>query len=227
MVTRQKLLLIFTNSQRVWRQRTRGDYWVLNLDSGNLIKLGGDAKPSTLMFAKFSPDSTRVGYVRENNLYVEALAGNRIRRLTDDGSRTIINGTFDWVYEEELDLRDGWRWSPDGNHIAYWQLDSAGVRDFNLINNTDSLYPIITPIPYPKAGETNSASRIGIVEAIGRPKGERRSGSTCRAIRAITTSREWIGLKAPTKLSCSSSIACRTQISLCLATFAPASCGQY
>lgn len=167
----KKLLLIFTNSQRVWRQRTRGDYWVLNLDSGNLIKLGGDAKPSTLMFAKFSPDSTRVGYVRENNLYVEALAGNRIRRLTDDGSRTIINGTFDWVYEEELDLRDGWRWSPDGNHIAYWQLDSAGVRDFNLINNTDSLYPIITPIPYPKAGETNSASRIGIVEAIGAAEG--------------------------------------------------------
>lgn len=167
----KKLLLIFTNSQRVWRQRTRGDYWVLNLDSGNLIKLGSDAKPSTLMFAKFSPDSTRVGYVRENNIYVEALAGNRITRLTEDGSRTLINGTFDWVYEEELDLRDGWRWSPDGNHIAYWQLDSAGVRDFNLINNTDSLYPIITPIPYPKAGETNSASRIGIVEAIGAAEG--------------------------------------------------------
>jgi len=163
----KQLLLIFTNSQRVWRQNTRGDYWILNLSSGTLSKLGGDAKPSTLMFAKFAPDGTRAGYVRENNLYVENLADNRITRLTDDGSRTIINGTFDWVYEEELDLRDGWRWSPDGNHIAYWQLDAAGVRDFTLINNTDSLYPVIIPVQYPKAGEQNSASRIGVVAAAG------------------------------------------------------------
>ena len=162
-----KLLLIFTNSQRVWRQNTRGDYWMLNLDTGKLTKLGGDAKPSTLMFAKFSPDGARVGYVRENNIYVESLTDNRITRLTDDGSRTIINGTFDWVYEEELDLRDGWRWSPDGNHIAYWQLNSEGVREFYLIDNTTSLYPILTPIPYPKAGETNSAARVGVVSSQG------------------------------------------------------------
>ncbi|HSF24038.1 MAG TPA: DPP IV N-terminal domain-containing protein, partial [Blastocatellia bacterium] len=65
-----KKLLIFTNAQRVWRQNTRGEFWVLDLASGKLSKLGGDAKPSTLMFAKFSPDGTRAGYVRENNLYV-------------------------------------------------------------------------------------------------------------------------------------------------------------
>jgi dipeptidyl-peptidase-4 len=162
-----KFLLVFTNTQRVWRQNTRGDYWVLSLGSGRLTKLGGDAKPSTLMFAKFSPDGTRVGYVRENNIYIENVADGRITRLTDDGSRTIINGTFDWVYEEELDLRDGWRWSPDGNHIAYWQLDAAGVRDFSLINNTDSLYPAIIAVQYPKAGEQNSAARVGVVSAQG------------------------------------------------------------
>lgn len=162
-----KLLLIFTNTQRVWRQNTRGDYWVLSLSSGKLAKLGGDAKPSTLMFGKFSPDGTRVGYVRENNIYVENLADNRITRLTDDGSRTIVNGTFDWVYEEELDLRDGWRWSPDGIHIAYWQLDAAGVHDFYLINNTDSLYPTLIPVQYPKAGEQNSAARVGVVSSQG------------------------------------------------------------
>lgn len=164
-----KLLLIFTNSKRVWRANTRGDYWVLNLSSGKLSKLGGDAKPSTLMFAKFSPDGTRVGYVRENNIYVETVADNQITRLTMDGSRTIINGTFDWVYEEELDLRDGWRWAPDGKNIAYWQLDSEGVKDFYLINNTSDLYPVLTAIPYPKVGETNSASRVGIVSASGGP----------------------------------------------------------
>ncbi|MEK6303699.1 MAG: S9 family peptidase [Acidobacteriota bacterium] len=162
-----KKLLIFTNSQRVWRQNTRGDYWALELASGKLSKLGGDAKPSTLMFAKFSPDGTRAGYVRENNLYVENLADGRVTPLTSDGSRTIINGTFDWVYEEELDLRDGWRWSPDSKSIAFWQLDAEGVRDFYLINDTDDLYPKIIPVQYPKAGTTNSAGRVGVVSAEG------------------------------------------------------------
>src|SRR5690606_24191503 len=113
-------VLIFTNSERVWRTNTRGDYWVLDRESGRLKKLGGTAaKPSTLMFAKFSPDGDRVGYVRENNLYVEDLASGAITQLTQDGSRTVINGTFDWVYEEELGLQDGWRWSPDGRRVAY------------------------------------------------------------------------------------------------------------
>jgi len=160
-------VLIFTNSARVWRSNTRGDYWVLDLKSSKLHKLGGEAKPATLMFAKFSPDGTRVGYVRENNLYVENLADGRITRLTADGSRTIVNGTFDWVYEEELFCRDGWRWSPDGKQIAYWQLNTEGVKEFSMINDTAALYPVITTFPYPKAGEMNSAARVGAVSAAG------------------------------------------------------------
>jgi len=160
-------LMVFTNSEQVWRQNTRGDYWVFDITTKKLTKLGKDAATSTLMFAKFSPDGARVGYVRENNLYVEDLADNRITQLTRDGSRRIINGTFDWVYEEELDLRDGWRWSPDGRSIAYWQLDTDGVPDYYLINNTDSLYPKITTIQYPVAGQTNSAARVGVVSASG------------------------------------------------------------
>ena len=163
-------LLIFTNSARVWRENTRGDFWVLDLASGHLQKLGGKAaKPSTLQFAKFSPDGKRVAYVREHNIYVESLADARILPLTKDGSTKIINGTFDWVYEEELSMRDGFRWSPDGRRIAYWQLDASGVRDFLLINNTDSLYSFTTPVQYPKAGTTNSAARIGVVNADGGP----------------------------------------------------------
>jgi dipeptidyl-peptidase-4 len=164
-----KKLLVFTNTEQVWRTNTRGDYWALDLSSWALKKLGGDGPASTLMFAKFSPDGGRVGWVRygEYNLSVEDIASGRITQLTNDGSRTTINGTFDWVYEEELGLQDGWRWSPDGQAIAYWQLDATGVRDFPLYDTTDSLYAFVTPVQYPKAGMTNSAGRVGVVAASG------------------------------------------------------------
>ena len=160
-------LLIFTNSERVWRSNTRGDYWCVELASAKLQKLGGAAKASSLMFAKFSPDATRVAYVHENNLYVENLSDSRVTQLTTDGTQYLVNGTFDWVYEEELFCRDGFRWSPDGKQVAYWQLDSSGVKEFKLINNTDELYPKIISFPYPKAGEMNSAARVGVINANG------------------------------------------------------------
>ncbi|HEX8298267.1 MAG TPA: S9 family peptidase [Rubricoccaceae bacterium] len=164
----RRQVLIYTNSARVWRANTRGDYWVLDVRSGRLRQLGGpDAAPSTLMFATFSPDGTRVAYVREHNLYVEDVATGAMTALTADGSETTINGTFDWVYEEEFGLRNGFRWSPDGEQIAYWRLDASGVRDFLMINNTDSLYSYTIPVQYPKAGTTNSAAKIGVVAAAG------------------------------------------------------------
>jgi len=165
----EQKILIFTNTARVWRSNTRGDYWVLDLGAGSLRKLGGaDAKPSSLMFAKFSPDGQRVAYVRDNNVFVENLSGDsKITQITTDGTRYIVNGTFDWVYEEELFCRDGFRWSPDSKQIAYWQLNSEGVKEMQLINNTSALYPVVTSFPYPKAGETNSAARVGVVSANG------------------------------------------------------------
>ncbi|MEZ5420555.1 MAG: S9 family peptidase [Vicinamibacterales bacterium] len=162
-------LLVFTNTRRVWRQHTRGDYWVLHLASGRLQQLGGGAPEASLMFAKFSPDGTRVAYVRGNDLYVERLEDGRVTALTTSGSETTINGTSDWVYEEELGVRDGFRWSPDGTRLAYWQFDTTGVGVFSLVNNTDSVYPVVTRIPYPKPGTTNSAVRIGVVPAEGGP----------------------------------------------------------
>jgi dipeptidyl-peptidase-4 len=162
-----KKLLIFTNSRRVWRRNTRGDYWVLDLASGKLRQLGGEAEPSTLMFAKFSPSGDRVAYVVKNNIYAENLNTSRILSLTDDGSVTIINGTSDWTYEEEFGIRDGFRWSPDGRYIAFWNFDSSGVGEFRMINNTNTLYPQIITFRHAKVGTTNSACRIGVVNAEG------------------------------------------------------------
>lgn len=162
-----RLLLVFTNTERVWRRNTRGDYWILDLQTDELKKLGGEAEPSTLMFAELSPDGGRVAYVRERNLYVEDVASGEITALTSDGSDTIVNGTSDWVYEEEFGVRDGFRWSPDGERIAFWRFDSSEVGRFPLINNTDTLYPELTWIRYPKVGTTNSAVRIGVVSAGG------------------------------------------------------------
>lgn len=159
-------VLLYTNSKKIWRQNTRGDYWVLDLETSKLQKIAGDAASST-MFAKFSPDGTRVAYVRANNIYVEDLHSGAITQLTFDGSSTTINGTSDWVNEEEFDIRDGFRWSPDGKNIAYWQFDSAGVGVFALINNTDSAYPVITHFPYPTVGTVNSAVRVGVVRPTG------------------------------------------------------------
>jgi dipeptidyl-peptidase-4 len=110
-------LLIFTNTKKVWRYNTRGDYWVLNLKTGALTQLGKVVERTTMMFAKFSPSADRVGYVSKNNIYVENIASGKITQITKDGSESIVNGTFDWVYEEELGCRDGFRWSPDGSKI--------------------------------------------------------------------------------------------------------------
>jgi len=160
-------LLIFTNTKRVWRYHTRGDYWVLNMESGKLQQLGRGVERTTMMFAKFSPDASKVAYVSKLNIYVEDLESEDITQLTFDGGDHIINGTFDWVYEEELSCRDGFRWSPDGKNIAYWQSDTEGTGTFYMINNIDSVYAVPIPLPYPKAGTMNSAVKVGVVSVTG------------------------------------------------------------
>ncbi|MCK0156497.1 S9 family peptidase [Cellulophaga sp. F20128] len=162
-----KKLLLFTNTRKVWRYHTRGDYWVLNLETNNLVQLGKNLPEATLMFAKFSPDASKIAYVSELNIYVEDLMQHNISPLTTDGGDTIINGTFDWVYEEELSCRDGFRWSPDGTHIAYWQSDTKNVGTFYMINNVDSIYSKPIPMPYPKVGTELSSVKVGVAAIAG------------------------------------------------------------
>jgi dipeptidyl-peptidase-4 len=164
-----KALIVFTNSKRVWRQNTRGDFWTYDLASGRLRQLGRDFEASSLMFAKLSPDGRRAAYVVKNDIYAEDLATGRVTRLTFDGGPDLINGTADWVNEEEFGIRDGFRWSPDGTRIAFWQFDTTHVPVFTMINNTDTLYPATVSFKHPKPGQPNSAVRAGVVPAGGGP----------------------------------------------------------
>ena len=131
-------ILLFTKSVKVWRYNTRGDYWVYDFNKNQVQKLGREMSSSSLMFAKFSPDENFVGYVSKEksesgfrnsstsvNIYLENLENREIKKLTSsNGTKKLINGTFDWVYEEEFGCRDGFIFSEDGSRIAFWQIDA-------------------------------------------------------------------------------------------------------
>ena len=157
-------LLVFTNTRRVWRANTKGDYYVFDMKANRLKKLGEGLAASSLMFAKFSPDDQKVAYASRGNLYIEDLVTGAQQQLTEDGNKDIFNGTFDWAYEEEFACRDGFRWSADSRRLAFWQVDASEIRNFLMINNTDSLYSFTVPVQYPKVGEPPSKVRLGVVE---------------------------------------------------------------
>lgn len=157
-------VLIFTNSSRVWRSNTKGDYWVYNLNNNELQRIGRSFEPSSLMFAKFSSDNKYVFYVYDFNIYRENFETGETTALTTDGNGDIINGTFDWVYEEELGKRDGFTLSPNDEFVAFWRLDASDTGTFYMINNTDSIYSRPIPIQYPKVGEKPSSVSVGLID---------------------------------------------------------------
>jgi dipeptidyl-peptidase-4 len=159
-----RFMLISTNTVKFRRYESLSDYWLLNLGDWTLRQIGTAAEPSTLMYAKFSPDSQYIAYMYENNIYVESVVGNSVKAMTVDGSDLIVNGTGDWVNEEEFDLRDGFKWSPDSRRLCYWQFDTEGVGTFYMMKNTGDVYSQPIPLQYPKAGTTNSAVRVGVVD---------------------------------------------------------------
>lgn len=156
-------VLLYTDSERVWRQNTKGYYYLFDLERETLRPIADRAK-GFQMFAKMNPQGDQVAFVRNRNLFVVDLATRQETQLTTDGSEGgIINGTFDWVYEEEFGLRDGWQWSPDGQYIAFFKLDESATRDFAMTDLRE-LYPTYVNFRYPKAGEANSEVKVGIID---------------------------------------------------------------
>ena len=186
-----KRLLVFTNTRKVWRYNTRGDYWVLDLDSGGLRKLGGDGGGGSDADVRQVLARRRAGWATSGS----TTSTSRIwptahHPAHPDGSRTTINGTFDWVYEEELSLRDGWRWSPDGT--ADRLLAAGRQRGARLLPGQQHRLALLhrdLRCSIPRRGPPT------------RPRGSawfaataaRRCGSRCPAIPATTTSPGWSG----------------------------------
>jgi dipeptidyl-peptidase-4 len=148
----EKKLLVWTNTEQIYRHSFAARYYVFDLN--NFITKAVAAGP--VMHATLSPDGSKVAYVQENNLFVLNLQTNEQIQVTRDGKRNaIINGAVDWVYEEEFSMNEGFRWSPDSRHIAFYRFDESSVREFSMDMYTD-LYPQQYRWKYPKAGEDNS-----------------------------------------------------------------------
>ena len=158
-------VLLYTDSEPVWRLNTKGYYYLFDVEAKTLKPLADRGK-GFQMFAKLSPDGRRAAFVRNRDLFTVDLATMQETALTTNGSDGgIINGTTDWVYEEEFGLRDGWAWSPDSRHIAFVQLDESNTRDFAMAD-LRGLYPELSRFRYPKAGEANSEIRVGVADVV-------------------------------------------------------------
>ena len=158
----ERLILIKTDVEALWRRSTKENYWVYNRDGNSLKKLvSGDEKQQ---YAELSPDGTKAAYVQNNNLYWVDVATGEITQITEDGEfNAIINGAADWVYEEEFAFAKAWFWSPRGNRIAFYRFDESEVKQFAM-EEWGTLYPGQVEFKYPKAGEDNAVVSIHVYD---------------------------------------------------------------
>jgi dipeptidyl-peptidase 4 len=156
----EQQLLLATQTTSIYRRSYVADYYVYNIPKNTFQKLSDGGKQS---YAAFSPDGTRVAFVRQNNLFTVNLVDMREEQITDDGKfNYIINGTTDWVYEEEFGFVVGFNWSPDGRRISYYRFDESAVKEYNMQVWGKKNYPYDYRFKYPKAGEANSSVEIWI-----------------------------------------------------------------
>ncbi len=156
-------ILLATGTEPIYRRSTRAFYYVYDRKQ-NTIRLLSDTLLGKQSFATFSPDGSKVAFVRANNLFVKDLASGNEIPITNDGLENhIINGAADWVYEEELSLAKAFEWSPDSRKIAFMRFDESRVKEFSM-TYFGELYPVEYKFKYPKAGEDNSLVNILIYD---------------------------------------------------------------
>lgn len=149
----EKMLLIGVNQESIYRRSRRAEYYIWNIEAQQLSAL---SEGTTQRLPDFSPEGSHIAFVRRNNIYVKDLEGDTEYPVTTDGEYNhIINGTTDWVYEEEFYLTKGFEWSPDGRKIAFMRFDESHVKEFVMMKY-GQLYPEEYRFKYPKAGEENA-----------------------------------------------------------------------
>jgi len=155
-------MLIATGTEQIYRHSTRENYYVYDRKTKELTAVSNGEKQ---MYASFSPDGTKVGFVRGNNIFIRDLASGKETQVTSDGSHNnIINGATDWVHEEEFAFSTAYFWSPDSKKIAYYKFDESKVKEFSFNEFNKQLYPTEYKFKYPKAGEDNSIVTIHIYD---------------------------------------------------------------
>ena len=154
----ERRILLTTEVHPIYRRSFTAEYWIYDRDTKTLIPL---SKNGPQQVAQFSPDATRVAFVRDNNLFVVDLASGEESQLTTDGQfNHIINGIPDWVYEEEFGFSRAFEWSPNGQNIAWMRFDESRVKEYNMNRFNGKLYPENYTFKYPKAGEQNSIVEV-------------------------------------------------------------------
>ena len=152
--------LIPTETELIYRHSSESKFYIWDTQSKKLINLSAEKQ----RLASFSPDGNKVAFVRDNNIFVKNLENGDEKQITNDGKfNAIINGTCDWVYEEEFGFTKAFFWSPDGNKIAYYRFDESQVKEYT-ISNYGELYPELYTYKYPKAGEDNSVVEIFVYD---------------------------------------------------------------
>jgi len=148
-------ILVMTNMESIYRRSYNAVHYLLDLKTKKLEALDSEHSPQTLV--EYSPDGTKVSFIHKNDLFIKDLKTGRVRKMTFDGkSNKVINGTTDWVYEEEFAITKAYDWSPDSKKIAFLKFNEKKVKEFTMTYYNNELYPELYTFKYPKAGEDNS-----------------------------------------------------------------------
>ena len=154
-------MLCLTDMESIYRHSFHANYYVYDFATKTLQPLSDNGKQR---LATFSPDATKVAFMRDNNLFIKDLKTGEEKQFTNDGLYNhIINGAPDWVYEEEFSFSQGFYWSPDSKKIAFMKFDESNVREFQM-EEFEGLYPDWYSFKYPKAGEDNSIVEIYVYD---------------------------------------------------------------